>query len=168
MAQRPEIVVRRARVGDVSRVVALVNHARQEQPEIDERAVIARLGSAGFLLAEQDGNLIGILGWQIENLIVRVSDFLIWPARERIAVGRLLLSEMELSAAELQCEVALLLLPSQSPPDLVEFCKVFGYAPKVVAGLPKAWREASHEAGLGNDEAILIKQLRFDRVLRPL
>ena len=168
MAQRREIVARRAKVSDAAKIAAFVNRTRQGRPEIDKQAVIARFHDVGLLLAEQDGNLIGMLGWQVENLVVRVSDFLVWPAQERIAVGRVLLSEMERTAAELQCETVLLFLPRPIPPDLVEFCKVFGYVPKMVAGLPKVWREAAHEARIENDEVILMKQIRSKRVLRPL
>ncbi len=168
MAQRQEITVRRGKMSDAGKIAAFVNRARQGQPEINEQAVIARFRNVGFLLAEQDGNLVGILGWQIENLIVQVSDFLAWPAQERVAVGRALLSEMERAATELQCEVVLLSLPRPTPPGLVEFCKTFGYVSKTVASLPKAWREATYEAQIGNDEAVLMKQSRPNHVLSPL
>jgi len=168
MALRQEITVRRAKMSDAGKIAAFVNRARQGQPEIDEQTVTARFRNVGFLLAERDGNLVGMLGWQIENLVVQVSDFLVCPAQERITVSRALLSEMDRAAAELQCEVVLLSLPRPSPPALVEFCKAFGYAPKIVASLPKAWREAAHEALIGSDEAILMKQSRPNRVLHPL
>lgn len=168
MARRQEIAVRRAKISDAGRIAAFVNRAQPGQSEIDEQTVIARLGSVGFLLAERGGNLVGMLGWQAENLVVRVTDFLIRPASERIVAGRALLSEMEQAATELQCEVALLFLPCPSPPHLVEFCKTFGYMPRSVASLPKAWREAAREARIENDETMLMKQLRPDRVFRPL
>ena len=168
MARRQEIIVRRAKVSDAGRMAAFVERTLLRQTEVDEQAVIARFGSVGFLLAERDGNLVGILGWQIENLVARVTDLLIWPAMERIAVSRALLSEMEQAATELQCEATLLFLPRPSPPDLVEFCKTFGYVPEIVADLPKAWREAACEAQIGDDETVLIKQLRTARVFRPL
>ena len=168
MAQQQEITVRRAKVSDAGRIAAFVNRAWRGQQEVNEQVVIARFGSVGSLLAERDGNLVGMLGWQVENLVVRVTDFLIWPAPERIAAGRALLSKMEQAATELQCEVALLFPPRPSPPDLVEFCKMFGYVPQIVADLPKAWQEAAREARIGDDETVLMKQLRSDRVLYPL
>ncbi len=169
MEQQQEIVVRRAKVSDAGKIAAFVNRARQGRPpEINDQAVIARFGNVGFLLAEQDGNLVGMLGWQTENLVVGVSDFLAWPAQERITVGRALLSEMEQIASELICEAALLFLPRPVPPDMVEFCRTFGYVSKTVASLPRAWQEAAREARIGNDETILMKQLRSKRVFRPL
>jgi len=168
MAQEQEITVRRARPSDADEIAALVNRIRRGQVRIDRLAVIERLGNVGFFLAAQGGSLVGMLGWRAENLVVRVSDFLILPAPDRIAVGRALLSEMEQAAIELQCEAALLFLPRPHPPQLVEFCKMLGYEPQLAAGLPKAWRNAAHEAGVGNDDKLLVKRLRSGRVLRPL
>jgi N-acetylglutamate synthase-like GNAT family acetyltransferase len=168
MAQEHGITVRRARVSDAGTMVAFVNRALPQAAAIDEQAVIERLGSVGFLLADRDGNLVGILGWQAENLVVRVTDLLVWPASERIPVSRALLSEMEQAATELQCEVALLFLPRPSPSGLIEFCKKLGYEPKAVADLPEVWQDAAHEAGMGDDETVLIRQLRTRRVVHPL
>ncbi|MDY6877911.1 MAG: hypothetical protein SWK90_17140 [Chloroflexota bacterium] len=168
MSPRQEITVHRAKINDAGKIAAFINRARSGQPEINEQAVIVRFRNVGFLLAEQDGNLVGMLGWRIENLIVQVSDFMVWPAQDRFAVGQALFSEMERAATELQCEVALLSLPGPRPPDLIKFCETFGYVLKTVTNLPKAWREAAHEARIGDDESILMKQLRSNHVRRPL
>lgn len=163
-----EITVRRAKPSDATRIAKFVNQSTKGQRSIDEMAVIERFGNVGLMVAELTGNLVGILGWRAENLVVRVTDFLIRPIPESLEVGRALLSEMEEAAAELQCEVVLLFLPRPYPPQLVSFCGELGYRPEVVAGLPSAWQEAAREARLGDDEAVLAKQLRSGRVLRPL
>jgi len=168
MAQQREITVRRAKVGDAGRIAAFVNRAWRGRREIDEMAVIERFGSVGFLLAERGGDLVGMLGWQAENLVVRLTDFLIGSVSERIAVIQALLTEMERSAAELQCEATLLFLPRPAPITLVEFCETLGYEVQVVADLPRAWRDAAHEGGLEDGETVLVKKLRDKRVLRPM
>lgn len=163
-----EITVRRGKVSDSGTVAAFVNRALARPAMVDEQAVIGRFGTVGFLLAERGGDVVGMLGWQAENLVVRVTDLLIWPASERDAVGRALISEMEQAATELQCEVALLFLPRSSSPALIEFCRRLGYRPQVVADLPQAWQQAAREAPLGDDETVLTKQLRAGPVVRPL
>jgi len=168
MAQQQEITVRRAKVRDASRIAAFVNRAWQGRVKVDELTVIERLGSVGFLLAERDGDLVGMLGWRAENLVVRVTDFLVGPVSERVAISQALLAEMERAAAELQCEAALLFLPRPIPFTLVEFYKMFGYEPQIVADLPEAWRDAAREGQLDVDDDVLVKQLRDKRVLRPL
>ena len=168
MAQQQEIVVRRAKVSDAGEIAEFVNGVWQGRLEIDRMAVIERLGNVGFLVVEQDGALVGMLGWQAENLVVRVTDFLVEAIPDRIAVGRALLAEMERAATELECEAAVLFLPRSAPPGLVEFYKALGYESQVVADLPKAWQEAALEGRLGHEDSVLVKQLRAQRVLRPL
>jgi N-acetylglutamate synthase-like GNAT family acetyltransferase len=168
MALEQEIVVRRAQVGDADKIVAFVNAIWQGRLEIDRMTVVERLGSVGFLVVEHDGGLVGMLGWQAENLVVRVTDFLVGAVTERVAIGQALLAEMEKAAAELECEVALLFLPRSAPPALIEFYETLGYETQVVADLPKAWHEAALERRLGGDDSVMVKQLRDQRVLRPL
>lgn len=168
MAQGQEITVRRAKVGDADRVAALINRALAGPATIAGATVIERLGSVGFMLAERGDDVVGMLGWQAENLVVRVTDFLIWSASDRVAIGRALLSRMEQAAAELQCEAVLLFLPHPAPTQVVEFCRPFGYEPWAVADLPGAWQEAAREAHLVDDEVVLVKQLRANRVIHPL
>ena len=163
-----EIVVRRAKPGDAERIAAFVNQAWQGRSEYDRQAVIERFGGAGFLLAERDGELVGMLGWRTENLVVRVTDFLVWPSSERAAAGQALFFEMERAAGALQCEVAMLFPPRPVSPKLIEFGKTLGYEPKTVASLVKAWREAALEAQMGDDDVVLMKQLRESRILRPM
>jgi len=168
MAQEQEIAVRRAKVSDAGSIAAFVNRAWRGRLEVDELAVIERLGSVGFLLAERDDALVGMLGWQAEDLVVRVTDFLVAPASERLAVSQALLAEMGRAAAELQCEVVLLFLPRPAPPVLVAFYETFGYEPRIVADLPGAWRDAALEGRLRGDETVLVKKLREKRVFRPM
>ena len=194
MAQELETRVRRARVSDAGKIAAFVNLARAGRVEVDERAIIERFGNVGFLLAERGGHLVGMLGWQVENLVVRVTDLLVWvysptlrvysptasapphssfliphsSFSERVVVGRALFAEMERTATELQCEAALLFLRYPGSPQAAEFCKMLEYEPRIVASLPKMWQEAAYEARISDDESVWIKQLRADRVVQPV
>lgn len=163
-----EITVRRAKPGDAASIAAFINQAWQGRSRVDRQAILGRLGVVGFLLAERDGRIVGMLGWRIENLVVRVSDFLVWPASELRPASMALFVEMERIAASLQSEVALLFPPRPTPPALVEFFKTMGYVPQVVVKLDKVWREAARESGFDDNDVLLMKQLRKDRVMRPV
>ena len=168
MTQEQGIVARRARPSDASRIAAFINRVVGRQ-SVDDIAIIERFGDEGFLIAERGDNLVGILGWRAENLVVRVTHLLIWPSSEHIAAGPALFAEMENAAASLQCEASLLLPPGSGlSPRQIEFFGELGYQPQTVVGLPKAWREAAREAKLDDDDPVLVKQLRDRRVLRPL
>ena len=168
MAQQQGITVRRARARDAGAIMEFVNRILAGRSSIDRQAVLERFGHVGLLLAERDGQLIGILGWRAENLVVRISDVLIWPASERVAGAQALFAKMEQAACGLQCEAALLLPPRKPTTAQARFFTEMGYEPRTIRDLPKAWREASLEAGFTDDDMVLMKQLRTDRVLRPL
>jgi dephospho-CoA kinase len=164
--QLPEVAIRRAHPSDAERIAAFVDRAQPRGQQIASEEVLARFGTIAFLLAEANGEFVGLLGWQLENLVARVTDFLIFPPRFRLDAGRALLIEMEGAAQELQCEVAILLTPSDVPQEVLAFWETFGYGPRKVAELPRAWREVAWETGPTSDQVIL-KQLRADRVMRP-
>jgi N-acetylglutamate synthase-like GNAT family acetyltransferase len=167
MAEEQGILVRRAKPGDVGNIVALVNNAWLSE-KINDGSVMERLGSVGFLIAERDGAVIGLLGWQAENLVVRLTDFLIGSASERFEVGQALLAEMEQAARELECEAILLFLPQPTPPALIEFWEAIEYESQVVADLPRAWQQAAKESQLDDTDTVILKKLRERRVLRPM
>lgn len=166
MEESTQIRIRRARPADAERIAAFVNRGRPHKP-VTTSDVLQRFGTVGFLLAEAKGEIVGLLGWQVENLVVRVTDFLIFPARLSLPVGRELLKAMEEAAQELMCEAAILIIPASAPPEVLQFWETFGYQPRDIASLPRAWREAAREANPLHDQVVL-KQLRADRVLRPI
>ena len=94
MAQELDITIRRAKASDAERIANFVNHALQDTA-IGRQSVIERLGGVAFLLAELEGELVGVIGWRVENLVARVTDFLVRPARIRYEVGRDLFAAME-------------------------------------------------------------------------
>jgi N-acetylglutamate synthase-like GNAT family acetyltransferase len=166
MAESLQIRIRRARPADAERIAAFVNRGRPQKP-VTPTEVLQRFGTIGFLLAESDEELFGLLGWQVENLVVRVTDFLVFPARLRLLVGQALLTAMEEAAQELMCEAAILIIPTSAPPEVLQFWETFGYQPRDIASLPRAWREAAREANPLQNQVVL-KQLRTDRILRPI
>jgi N-acetylglutamate synthase-like GNAT family acetyltransferase len=164
----PEIRVRRTRPSDTPRIADFLNRALRRGQFVSPESVVAYLGKAGLLLAEADGELVGLLGWRVENLVARVVDFLILPARFLLPAGGALLPAMEETAYELQCEVALILMPSGARPEERAFWEKFGYGLHEIATLPKPWQGAAREAGLDAEDQVMLKQLRQSRVVRPL
>ncbi|MGD1995483.1 MAG: GNAT family N-acetyltransferase [Anaerolineae bacterium] len=167
MAEVSEASVRRARPADAERIAAFVNRARSRERLLAPEDVRDRFGTVAFLLAQRGGEVVGLLGWRVENLVARVTDFLVWPAAQRVVAGRALLSAMEVAAGELLCEAVILFVARDCPSEVLDFWKAFGYERRKVAELPKAWREASKEVR-SVEEQILLKQLRDDLVRRPL
>ncbi len=161
------IKIRRARPSDAELIAEFVNRAHPKGPPVTREDVIGRFGFVGFFISEAEGEMVGLLGWQVENLIARVTDFLVYPTRYRLTAGRALLTAMEQAALELQAEAALLFMPANTPREVLAFWEAFGYHFQEVAGLPRAWREAAQETNPAG-EWVVLKQLREEQVLAPL
>jgi len=161
------IEVRKARFKDAEGIAAFVNRARPEA-QVTRLDVAERFSQVGFALAEVGGELVGMIGYQVENLVVRVRDFLIAPVMDRVAVGQELVALMEQTGIELQTEAAMLFLPDNPSPELIQYWQDFGYEHQpVVDMLHRAWREAATEWNDAQDEA-MVKQLREDVTRKPL
>lgn len=168
MIDKQDVVVRRVRASDVDQVASFVDRALGGRGAIEVERVTARLGDVGFFLAEQDGRIVGLIGWSVENLVARVTDLLVWPSNRRDAVGSALFREMEDAAVGLEAEAVVLFMPRSSRSELIEFGKSLGYEPQTVADMPRAWRETAYEAGREDEDEILVKQLRSQQVTSPL
>lgn len=135
----------------------------------DRMEVMLAFGQKSFLLAvDQDDNLVGLSGWQVENLITRVDEFYVDMSVPREAVIRVLVNAIEDASRELQSEVSFIFLPATTPVEIVQSFLANGYNfLKIEEVKFPAWREAAHEMLSGEGQA-LIKQLRTDRVLKPI
>lgn len=161
-----EVKVRKARLSDAERIADFVNSARTER-QVSQMDVAERFSQVGFLLAEQQGKIVGLAGWRVENLVICLTDFLVAPGVDRITAGRVLVAAMEKSGEYLQAEVALLFLPTNPSRELVAYWQQLAYTRKVMAELPKAWREAAQEWNPKATEA-MIKQIREDMIRKPM
>ena len=168
----PDVVVRRARLSDVGAIATFVNAARlgstaTRRSELSQLDVAQRFGQVGFMIAERDGRLVGLLGWQVENLVVRVIDFLIASAGNSDSDAYAMTTKMEAEGAELQAESVLLFLPEHPSPGLVVFWERLGYEFQSFDKLPRAWQEAVVEQGRA-DQRVMVKRLKENSANRPL
>ncbi len=166
-----EFKVRRARLSDAAAIAQFVNAAQSGRAsglEVTRSSVTERFGQIGFVVVEHAGELVGLLGWQVENLIVGVTDYLVAPSvDDPMAVARALVSRMEAAARDLRAEVVLLFLPTDPRPQLVAFWKGLGYEFTCDDDLHRAGREAIAESGL-DAQNVMSKSLREDAVKRPM
>lgn len=166
-----EFKVRRARLSDTAALARLVNAAQAGRPaasEVTRFSVAERFGQIGFVVAEDAGELVGLLGWQVENLVVSVTDYLVASSvADPMAVARALVTSMEAAANDLQADAVLLFLPADPSPQLMAFWEGLDYAFTRVDDLRKACREAIAEGGL-NTQSVMCKFLREDAINRPM
>jgi dephospho-CoA kinase len=129
--------------------------------------VMAAFGEKAFMLLKAGEDIAGLVGWQVENLVVRVDDVCIGDQVPVEDAVRAIVEEVEVASRELLCEAALLFLP----PDLARQTGVWGeleYGARTVKDLSvRAWQEAAMES-MPPGTVLYFKQLRKDRVLRPV
>ena len=159
--------VQRARPQEASQIAEFVTRLSQGQNHMTRADVMAAFGEKAFLLLMRNERIVGLMGWQVENLVARVDDVYIEPKLPLSEAMRVMTEEVEQASKELQCEAALLFLS----PDLAQFQDVWqsvGYDARTVKDLGvRAWQDAAMES-MKPGTVMLFKQLRKDRVLRPV
>jgi N-acetylglutamate synthase-like GNAT family acetyltransferase len=162
MTDSRAIRVRRATRSDAPALVGLVGN-----PELDEAAVLGWLLERGLLVAEQANEIVGVAGWQVENLVA-VIDLLhlrreqLWPS-----TGCRLLQAVEDTASDLMCEVAVLAVTEPLSPQAASVLRSLGYAEEPWASLHPYWREVLSSFGIP-DGPVLAHRLRNKMVMRPI
>jgi dephospho-CoA kinase len=161
------LVIERAKprqAGEIGKFISEISKGRRLMSESD---VMAAFGEKAYLLLKLDENIVGLAGWQVENLVARVSDVFLQPGLALGEAVRILMDEIEVASRELQSEILLLFLP----PHLARHSTVWdalGYSPRTPQDLKvSAWEEAAMES-LPVGTVMLFKQLRKDRVLKPV
>jgi dephospho-CoA kinase len=130
--------------------------------------VLTAFGEKSYLLAEVDGAIMGLAGFQVENLIMRVDEFLLLPEAPIEPVARALIQAVENASKELQSEVGFVYLPLNAAAQVVQTFLTSGYERVELEAIQvPAWREAAQESQPPNTQ-IFAKKLRPDRVLKPL
>lgn len=161
------LLVEKARPRHASEIAALIGRLSDGGKKPTSEDVMAAFGEKAFLFLKLDGSPIGVVGWQVENLVERTDDVYIEPQQSLADAMQVLLSEIETTSRDLQCEVALLFLPPELSKQEAVWTSL-GYESRTIESLGvRAWQEAAQET-IGQGESMFFKQLRKDRVLRPV
>jgi dephospho-CoA kinase len=166
-AEAGDFSVQRGRPRDSDAIADIINrlsHSKQKMSKLD---VMEAFGEKAFLLLQLDGHIVGLAGWQVENLVARTTDLFIEPEHMSDKALETLVMEVERASKDLQCEASLIF----PLPDLASYetsWKKLGYEPRTPEKLGvQAWQDAALESTLPGTE-LMFKQLRVDRVLRPI
>jgi dephospho-CoA kinase len=162
-----EVSVRRAGPRQADEIVEVVNRLLHPTPALTKDQVMAAFGEKAFLLLQVEKNNMGFLGWQVENLVARTTQIAldnVLPPAQYIPI---MIREMEHASADLQCEISLVVVPS-SLARHDALWKSLGYEPRLPSELGVlAWQEAAEEITTQGN-VLFFKQLRQDRVMRPI
>jgi dephospho-CoA kinase len=163
---RGELAIRRGRPSDADLIADFLNRTRKPATPLTRADIMAAFGQKAYFLLEQDGDLAGVIGWQVDNLVTRADEIVLAKEAPLDQSLQMLITAMETASADLQSEAAVIF----SDPAMARSgaWKSAGYEPKKIKELGvKAWEEAAQESEVPG-ATMLFKRLREDRVLRPI
>lgn len=159
--------LQRGKPRDSQKIADLITRLSKGKRPMTSEEVMEAFGDRAFLLLQLDNELVGIAGWQVENLVARTIELYLDPRARADKALPLILAEVEKASSDLQCEASLVFPPM----DLVGFDSVWkqiGYERRSPDRLGvQAWTDAANES-MPKGAALFFKQLRTDRVLRPI
>jgi dephospho-CoA kinase len=166
-ADSEQLSVIKARPRQAEQIAVFFTAVTDGRRQMTREDVMNAFGEKAFLLLLKGQEIVGVAGWQVENLVTRVDDFYVDP---RISLGdaaRALITEVDAASKELQVEASLLFLP----PHLARAREVWGavgYEKRNIESLVvRVWQDAARES-MPEGTELFFHQLRKDRVLRPV
>ena len=166
-AEVGDFAVQRGRPGDSESIAELITRISQGKQKMSKLDVMEAFGDKAFLLLQSGDQLVGLAGWQVENLVARTTDLYIEPEHMSDKALETLVTEVERASKDLQCEASLIF----PRPDLASYetsWENLGYEKRTPETLGvQAWQSAATESSPPG-AVLMFKQLRVDRVLRPI
>ena len=162
-----EFSVRRGKPKNSADIAELITRLSKGKRKMTADNVMEAFGEKAYMLLQLDGKIVGLAGWQVENLVARTSDIFLEETINPQKALETLINEVERASGELQSEASLI-FPMNDLAAQEELWKRLGYEKRTPETLGvQAWQDAAAES-LSAESALFFKQLRQDRVLRPI
>jgi dephospho-CoA kinase len=162
-----DLKVVRAKPGQAEDIANFVNHLSGGKTNLTRMDIMAAFGEKAYILLVTGEQMIGAVGWQVENLVARIDEVHLENGLNFAEALKVLMAEIEEASRQLMVEAVLVFIE----PGVVErnvTWSSLGYKPRSIDELRvNAWKEAARESWVEGTD-MLFKQLRVDRVLRPI
>ncbi len=165
--ERGDFYVQRGRPRDTQVIAELLTRLSKGKRTVDPQEIMADFGDKAYLLLRLRDERVGLAGWQVENLVARTTDLYLEDNIDKAAALETLIEEVERASTNLQCEASLV-FPSAELVRDQQLWKKLGYERRTPGTLGvQAWEDAAVES-MPSGATLLFKQLRQERVLRPI
>jgi len=161
------VSVRRGKPSETTEIARFIS--RVSGKTVESIDIMLAFGQKSYLLANDSAlTIVGVVGWQVENLITRVDEIYLDPSVPKESVIGALVNAIEDHSKDLQSEVSFIALSASTPNDIVTAFLNGDYTPIKMEEIKyPAWREVAREM-LNSETRPLMKQLRADRVMKPI
>lgn len=161
-----ETTITRAGPKQAEAIAAFINEV--QGTSLTRTDIIREFGQKAYMVVNKGKDIIGVAGWQIENLITRITELILRPDAPIKETIKILVGEVEEASDYLQSEIALLYLPKDVDVEMRKAIVACLYEERSPSDfrIPD-WREAAEESMQPNTD-LFAKKLREDRVLKPI
>ncbi|MBI5950945.1 MAG: dephospho-CoA kinase [Chloroflexi bacterium] len=162
-----ELTVKRGKPKNSAAIAELITRLSKGARRMTADNVMEQFGEKAYMLLQADQTVVGLAGWQVENLVTRTTDIFLEDYVDQKKALEMLIAEVERASGELQSEASLI-FPMNELAAQDALWKNLGYEKRTPETLGvQAWQDSAIEAQT-DGSALLFKQLRQDRVLRPI
>lgn len=162
-----EYVVIRGKPKNASVIAELITRLSKGKRTMSVDDVMESFGEKAYMLLQEDGQIVGVAGWQVENLVTRTSDIFLEDNVHIPKALETLINGVETASSELQSEASLIFAMNELASQDAIWQKL-GYEKRTPETLGvQAWQDAAIESTTAGS-GLFFKQLRQDRVLRPI
>jgi dephospho-CoA kinase len=162
-----ELNIKRGKPANAAEIADILNRFHGGDKLLTQEDVMAAFGEKAFLMLRVGETAVGIIAWQVENLVARTTDIAMDPALVPEKALPLMINAMEKASKDLQCEASLVFVSAELAKQ-EQAWRSLGYERSTPQTLTvQAWQEAANES-MPADSVLMFKQLRAERVLRPI
>lgn len=162
-----EFTTVRGKPKHASVIAELITRLSKGKRAMSADDVMESFGEKAYMLLQIGDQIAGMAAWQVENLVTRTSDIFLEEHIDTAKALGALIQGVEKASADLQSEASLIFAFNELA-NQETIWKNLGYEKRTPETLGvQAWQDAAFEstsAGSG----LFFKQLRQDRVLRPI
>ncbi len=161
------LTLKRGGPHDSEEIAGFISRVSRGAKSLTRDDIMGAFGEKAFLLLYKEKSLVGLTGWQVENLVSRVTDLFLDEGIPIDIALKSMIEEVERASHDLQCEAALVFLPDALA-NREDIWKSLGYTQSSPQTLGvRVWQDAALDSQQPGSK-LFFKQLRQDRVLRPI
>ena len=166
-ASSGDFSVQRGRPKNSTAIAELITRLSKGKRPMSAADVMETFGDKAYMLLQLDGQPVGVAAWQVENLVTRTTDIFLEGSLDLQKALQTLIHEVERASGDLQSEASLVFAMNDLAVNEAVW-KQLEYEKRTPETLGvQAWQDAAVESAPANS-VLYFKQLRQDRVLRPI
>ena len=159
------IILHRAKPNNAKEIADFINQQDHKQ-DLNAKDIMISFGEKAYFLIKENDKIVGLAGWQVENLVVKI-DTILFSNKEYIKAGlKKIFKEIESSAEDLNAEVSIAMIPKKDFATENNISALSYEDIKIEDIKIKAWRDVINSTDI-NTHNFWLKTLRKDRILRP-